>query len=190
MCFEQINLIWFDLISLAPTIITTLSRWALMPNSHRPPDTARQSYQYLCRVWRCSLNWTIAINVFMFQIFCMGQSWVFGNPIHTAEADSTQTRQFCRVWRKKVKVAHTRLFVGFRSWSRFLAVSLQVTWVINPAVGCHYFPPAATLKRAATSFAARWTEAWSVWAVCLRLLPDSVTASIWTRALQRLSPVR
>ena len=43
---------------------------------------------------------------------------------------------------KKVKVAHTRLpSVGFRSWSRFLAVSLQVTWVINPAVGCHYFPP-------------------------------------------------
>ena len=39
------------------------------------------------------------------------------------------------------KVAHTRLqCVGFRSWSRFLAVSLQVAWVINPAVGCHYFP--------------------------------------------------
>ena len=42
---------------------------------------------------------------------------------------------------KKVKVAHTQLpSVGFWSWSRFLAVSLQVTWVINPAVGCHYFP--------------------------------------------------
>ena len=42
----------------------------------------------------------------------------------------------------KVKVAHTRLpSVGFWSWSRFLAVSLQVTWVINPAVGCRYFPP-------------------------------------------------
>ena len=42
----------------------------------------------------------------------------------------------------KIKVAHTRSSsVGFRSWSRFLAVSLQVTWVINPAVGCHYFPP-------------------------------------------------
>jgi len=40
------------------------------------------------------------------------------------------------------KVAHTRLpSVGFRSRSRFLAVSLQVTWVINPVVGCHYFPP-------------------------------------------------
>jgi len=43
-------------------------------------------------------------------------------------------------------VAHTRLpSVGFRSWSRFLAVSLQVTWVINPAVGCHYFPPGLQL---------------------------------------------
>ena len=44
------------------------------------------------------------------------------------------------------KVAHTRLpTVGFRSWSWFLAVSLQVTWVINPAVGCHYFPPGLQL---------------------------------------------
>ena len=48
---------------------------------------------------------------------------------------------------KKVKrLAHTRLpSVGFRSWSRFLAVSLRVTWVINPAVGCHYFPPGLQL---------------------------------------------
>ena len=35
--------------------------------------------------------------------------------------------------------------IGFRSWSRCLAVSLQVTWVINPAVGCHYFPPGLQL---------------------------------------------
>ena len=43
-------------------------------------------------------------------------------------------------------VAHTRLpSVRFRSWSRFLAVSLQVMWVINPAVGCHYFPPGLQL---------------------------------------------
>jgi len=47
---------------------------------------------------------------------------------------------------KKVKVAHTRLpSVGFRGWSRFLAVSLEVMWVINPAVGCHYFPPGLQL---------------------------------------------
>jgi len=43
---------------------------------------------------------------------------------------------------KSKQAAHTRLpSAGFRSWSRFLAVSLQVTWVINPAVGCHYFLP-------------------------------------------------
>ena len=47
---------------------------------------------------------------------------------------------------KKVKVAHTRLpSVWFRSWFRFSAVSLQVTRVINPAVGCHYFPPGLQL---------------------------------------------
>jgi len=44
------------------------------------------------------------------------------------------------------KVAHTRLpSVGFQSWSQFLAVSLQVAWVINPVVGCHYFLPGLQL---------------------------------------------
>ena len=47
---------------------------------------------------------------------------------------------------KTVKVAHSRLpSIGFRSWSRFLAVSLQVTWVTNQALGCHYFPPGPQL---------------------------------------------
>jgi len=47
---------------------------------------------------------------------------------------------------KKVQVARTRLpSVGFRRWSRFLAVSLQVTWVINSAVGCQYFLPGPQL---------------------------------------------
>ena len=46
--------------------------------------------------------------------------------------------------RRKVKVARLPS-VWFRSWSRFLAVSLQVKWVINPAVGCHYFPPGLQL---------------------------------------------
>ena len=48
----------------------------------------------------------------------------------------------------------------------------------------------ATLKEAATNFAAWWTEAQWVWTVCLRLLPDSVATAIWTRALLRLSPAR
>ena len=48
----------------------------------------------------------------------------------------------CATSLKKVKVAHARLpSVGFRSWSRFMAASLQMTWVINLTVGCHYFPP-------------------------------------------------
>jgi len=56
----------------------------------------------------------------------------------------------CRVLSSKLAVkskgSHTRLpSVGFWSWSRFLAVSLQVTWVINPAVGCHYLPPGLQL---------------------------------------------
>jgi len=89
------------------------------------------------------------------------------------------------------KLANTRLpSVGFRSWSLFLAVSLQVTWVINPAVGCHYFPPGlqspprplrglvpVSLLGEQRHDSARW-----VWTVCLRLLPDSVATVIWTRA--------
>ena len=47
-----------------------------------------------------------------------------------------------------------------------------------------------TLKRAATSFAAWWTEARQMWTVCLRLLPDSVATAIWTWALLRLSRAR
>ena len=48
----------------------------------------------------------------------------------------------------------------------------------------------ATLKRAATNFAAWWTEARWVWTACLRLLPDSFAAAIWTQALLCLSPAR
>ena len=50
-------------------------------------------------------------------------------------------------WSTWIKnLAHTRLpSVWFQSWSRFLAVSLQVTQVINPVVGCHYFPPGLQL---------------------------------------------
>ena len=39
-----------------------------------------------------------------------------------------------------------------------------------------------TLKRAAANFTNWWTEARWVWTVCLRLLPGSVVAAIWTQA--------
>jgi len=44
----------------------------------------------------------------------------------------------------------------------------------------------ATLKRAATNFAAWWTEE-ARWTVCPRLSPDSVATAIWTQALLCLS---
>jgi len=67
-------------------------------------------------------------------------------PAATASAEPVHIRPCWFTW-KKVKLAHTRLpSVGFRSWSQFLAVSLQVTWVINPSVGCHYFPPGLQLS--------------------------------------------
>ena len=70
---------------------------------------------------------------------------------HHTIAHSTAVFQCIEGWLPQIKlvmgsaphkdvktVAHNQLqSVGFRSWSRFLAVSLQVTWVINPAVGCH-----------------------------------------------------
>ena len=64
----------------------------------------------------------------------------------TQTYDAIQEPTFQQRTTKLVKVAHTRLTsVGFRSWSKFLAVSLQITWVINPAVGCHYLLPGLQL---------------------------------------------
>jgi len=90
----------------------------------------------------------------------------------------------------KVKVSHTRLAsLGFRSWSRFRAVSLDGD-TSHPLLTARPAVTLATLNRAATNFAAWWTQARWVWTVCLRLLPDSVAAAIWTQALLRLSPAR
>ena len=44
----------------------------------------------------------------------------------------------------QIDIYHT---IPFWSWSQFLAVTLQVKWIINPTVGCHYFPPGLQLPR-------------------------------------------
>ena len=111
--------------------------------------------------------------------FC--QSYKFRSCFqHQNETSVINSTRISNNWAavKKVKVAHTRLpSVGFRSWCRFLAVSLQVTWVINPAVGCHYFPTGLQLPqqplRGLLPILLLGSTQW-VWAVCLRLLPDSV----------------
>ena len=48
--------------------------------------------------------------------------------------DRRKTHTYTNV---KVKVAHTRL--------PSVRFNLQVTWVINPALGCHHFPPGMQL---------------------------------------------
>ena len=92
-------------------------------------------------------------------------------------------------WLPSKEAAHIRLrSVGFRSWSRFSAVSLQVMRVIKTPLKLRPYGaiqiclllllllsarPAVTpttLKRAATNFAAWWTEARWVWTV-----PKTVT---------------
>jgi len=58
---------------------------------------------------------------------CVWSVWSLVNMHHTWASERL----------KKVKVAHTRLpRVGFWGWSRFLAVSLQLTW-LKPGVTFH-----------------------------------------------------
>jgi len=64
-------------------------------------------------------------------------------PRHSAETTSTTSPEpsiSCRELTRATKscLGNPYSSVGFWSWSRSLAVSLQVTWVINPAVGCHW----------------------------------------------------
>jgi len=88
--------------------------------------------------------------------------------------------------------------IEFRSWSKVLVSQPAGDVSHKPGGRLPLFParPAATsatLKTAATNFAAWWAEARWMWTVCLRLLPDSVAAAIWTRirrACNTSSPMR
>ena len=96
----------------------------------------------------------------------------------TPTSDSSQSSSHRSLYRKKVKVALTRLLsVGSRSWSRFLVVS-QVSVSHKPGDRLQLLSarPAvtlATLKRAGTYFAAWRTKARWVWTVCLWLIPTA-----------------
>ena len=86
------------------------------------------------------------------------------------------------------KVARTRFpSMGFRSWSRFLAVSLQFTWIINLTVRCHYFPPGLQLPpqplRGLLPISLLGEQRHDGCEVYLRLLSNSIAAAIWTQAL-------
>jgi len=80
-----------------------------------------------------------------------------GQPLRQMSTDAVRdmyslTRGLQQMFHSAYCLQHVCLYnvsvkfsVGFWIWSRFLAVSLQVMWVINPAVGCHYFPPGLQL---------------------------------------------
>jgi len=94
------------------------------------------------------------------------------------------------------KIAHSRLpSVGFRRPELIPVLGSHPAGDVNhkpdgslPLLSAGPAVTLTTLTKAATSFAAWWTEARWVWRVCLRLLPDSVATAIWTQALLRLSP--
>jgi len=98
-----------------------------------------------CSGWyRCVLSDAAVVGVLMQEMPTVKASCQFLVSLLDFTLNFQKTSQVAEQ-NKKVKVAHSRLLsVGFQSWSRFLAVSLQVMWVINPTVGCHY-----------------WAECWS-----------------------------
>jgi len=83
----------------------TLQLETLMPNSHRPPDTTRRSC--LRRVWRCGVNWTIALNVLM-QTSDFLSATVFScresNSQRRRGRDTDKTVLSCLAWRCELAV--------------------------------------------------------------------------------------
>jgi len=87
--------------------------------------------------YKCSMV-TVLFAVKCF--FCYANQSCCASFIRPDRFNTARTGSLGLDWSKKV--ARSRLpSVGFRSWSGFLAVNLQMMRVINPAVGCHYFPP-------------------------------------------------
>jgi len=85
-----------------------------------------------------SVQWSLFC--LLLNVFCYANQSCCAFFIRPDRFNTARTGSLGLDWSKKV--ARSRLpSVGFRSWSRFLAVNLQMMRVINPAVGCHYFPP-------------------------------------------------
>ena len=90
-------------------------------------------FRFHCRYWRCDRHRDMLIRH-------------QGDTRINRDRESLLATTLSKQQKVKVKAAHTRLqSVGFRTWSPFLAVSVQVMWVINPEIGCHYFPPGLQL---------------------------------------------
>jgi len=126
--------------------------------------------------------------------------------LHSASSTASQQHKLTKL--EKLPSNEDRLTILAKKSTPYLITERRVLELIpvlgcQPAVDMSHKPggklpllsarPAvtiATLERAATNFAAWWTEARWVWTVCLTLLPNSVTTAIWTQALLLLSPAR
>jgi len=72
-----------------------------MPSSHRHNRHDKTVLSVSCLVWRCEL-YDCSERVQTSDFLSATVLRCRGNPIHTADADATQTRQFCRVRRGAV----------------------------------------------------------------------------------------
>jgi len=102
---------------------------------------------------QCSIKMTLNYLGILWGVVAWGFYWLnFVSFAHPKQQTKTKRKapQFsgfvqsfdAHLGADKVTSHHIRLpSIGFRSWSWSFAVSLQVTWVINPAVGYYYIPP-------------------------------------------------
>ena len=151
-------------------------------------------------------NWCLLICNFIF-------SAIWSNPDTNLQGVSEKTAQsfatdkfwiichriasFAPKWPAKIPKGSPTFetSVGFRSWSRSAAVSLQVTEAINPALGCHYFSPGLRLPPQPPSSTAHWLvpnyTAWWLETYLFKELAQCsrrAAAGIRTRALVIASP--
>ena len=105
------------------------------------------SYGTFVLCWVSRLFFSTALMSVLFCILCFDvqhinfRLWLF--VWHLVSVVIVECLYCCNLYLKKV--AHTRLpSVGFRSWSQFLAVILQLTW-LKPVGCCHYFRPGLQL---------------------------------------------
>ena len=99
------------------------------------------------------------ISAFRFLICSHRQDWLLVSDVQNPKSVLMKAADQQLCYCKKITVAHTQLpSIGFRSWSWFLAVSLQVMWGLLPVSllgeqrhdGCEHFaldlPTASRLR--------------------------------------------
>ena len=112
------------------------SRYRLMPNLHRPPDTTRQSClsSCLCRVWCAGVNWTIAVQTSNFLSATVWSCREF-NSHRRSGRDTDKTVLSCLValvaWYTVKNVGAVWVPHG-AVWCRWGAIELELALTAEP----------------------------------------------------------